>query len=96
MINNSRIFPVGIIARVFTLLFPLSQVRIRRFTCPACGAPQEDLMPNSDLCYRCYLWAMAIFGCHRLKREKRNGSLVPIGYEEPVELNDSQADGVKE
>jgi len=29
------------------------------FTCPKCGAPQRDLMPHSDLCYRCY-WAIML------------------------------------
>lgn len=49
------------LAWLFTLLFPFSQVIKRKIVCPACGAPMKDLMPNSDLCYRCYWWAMEIF-----------------------------------
>lgn len=37
-----------------------SMVKKKWFICPACGAPERDLMPNSDLCYRCYWWALRI------------------------------------
>lgn len=51
------------LAWLFTLLFPFSEVRKvnTRPVCPACGAPPKDLMYHSDLCYRCYYWAMEIF-----------------------------------
>jgi NMD protein affecting ribosome stability and mRNA decay len=43
-----------------------------KITCPKCGAPQEDLMPHSVLCYRCYWDIMAPLMREAKAKEAKN------------------------
>lgn len=68
MLDSIKLNNLRIVGLLCNLLFPFSEIRVvqhPKIVCPACGAPQKDLMPQSELCFRCYWWAMAIFTSKR-------------------------------